>query len=70
MGKEPGNERRIQRGSLNGEEQIGRDRDAGDHVLEDEGLVLQLLPLSCSKWESVSSAHIFEKNKKKKKKKC
>ena len=39
VGKEPGNERSVQRGSLHGVEQIRRDRDAGDHVLEDEGLV-------------------------------
>ena len=70
VGKEGGNERRVERGCVNGEEEMGRERDAGGHVLEDEGLVLQLLPLSCSEWKPVSSsAHCLQVRRKKKKKK-
>ena len=59
MRKEPGNERSVQRGCLNAVKQFGRDRDAGDHVLEDQSLVLKLLPLSCSERKPVSCAHCF-----------
>lgn len=45
-------------GALHGEEEIGRDGDAGDEVLVYEGLMLQLLPLVHREWITIATTAI------------